>query len=330
MKIGLLRASVAMFAVAIASPESAHAQTDTGSVVLGALLGNVLSGKTTLGPNAGEIEGWMVAAPLLESAARKIAVETKDASGILLVGNESANLGLVQSILAQHAWYMKKFKACGAAKGFLPSAAGIGEIIAAAPPPTTTINGYSLDIEDQALINAIQGQSPNKWRRLDDLVLAPSTNSFGGQWTSLQRERDIYAAGDCAKTDDGKATLASFDAIDARLNALGEKGEPSLLDQAGRLSAALQDSLQVLRVDIVRAGGSIVNTDTLWTRLGAPAIRLTGALVVGYRLINPVTGLSSTAGLIVCHAPKKSIGSLHRGDLPLVGVQNCGPSVTPR
>lgn len=330
MKISFFMASTAAVAMALAPPASA--QTDGDSLVLGALLGNALSGKTTLGTGAGEIEGWMVVAPLLHSAALKIGEQTKGKSGVLLVNAEPASLGLLGSIQGQVTLYKVLFeRPCVApVKGTEPQLVGaaggttLADLIGAAPAPNTDIIGFMVAPTDLALINAIQSTVPG-WTRIDDLMMAPSDSQILQDWEGLRVARGAYETGACGKTDDGKAIMAHFDATDAKLSAMGDKGEPSLLDQAARIQTILGSgtNTSILRVSIEKAGGSITNTDSIWTRLGAPAIKLTGALVLSYRVVDPRTGATSKAGLVVCHAPRKTMDQLHRGELPTGAADSC-------
>ena len=324
-------------ALATIAVQPACAASKTEAALLGAVLGQALGGSTKLGENGGEIEGWMIAAPLLESAAKKIKASIdSNAKGILLVGDESPNLGLAASISTQAARLSQRFDGVcpSIQKGVTWMSGPVGTAIAAAisgaPKPSTSIEGFTLAPGDQALINAINNAMHGKWSRLDDVVMTSTDTPLQRSWSDLRSKRNIFAQTKCAESDRGKAIIAEFDALETQLLSMGETGLPSLFDQALRIEAALRTGPNVLRVNIEKAGGSVINTDNIWTRLGVPAVSLTGAVVVGYRLITPATGTSTHGGLIVCHSPRRSMGAIHKGQLPSGLASNCEPAPSRR
>lgn len=321
-------------ALTIAQP--AHAASEAEAALIGAVIGQALSGKTTLADKAGEIEGWMVAAPLLESAALAIKGKIDVSTGILLVGAEAPNLGLPATIIAQIDKFDQEFNLCVpklSAKGFVsdPVTTSIAAAVSGAPASETKISGYILEPNDQALVNAMLGAPSSGWTRLEDLFQSKVDPSIQVQsrWVATRIERYKFAKTTCGKSDVGKALIARFDALDTKYTTAGDKGEASVLDQATRIQAALDNRSHALRVHIVKAGGSVINSDNFLTRLGAPAVSVTGAVVIGYRLIDIATGESTKAGLVVCYSPRKQLRDIHEGVLPVADSDRCKPK-TPK
>ncbi|MBS0483158.1 MAG: hypothetical protein JSR96_13630 [Proteobacteria bacterium] len=324
----------------IATPASAG---ETEAALIGAVIGNVLGSKTELAANAGEIESSMINSRLLLSAALTIAKDAKvnAASGLLLVGDEDINLGLADDLTTLMDWHLDQLKGCakvtpkpkkqggrGTGEAEIAALTGLGgalaDAIKGASAPKTTITGYKLTVPESALVAAMQTQSPEKWVRVDDVAQIDSkTNPIAIKWTELRTQRTLADTNACAASDNGKARIKASDAFQKQITDLGEKGAPSLLLQAERIAALAEHTGQILRVRIEGAGGSVINADNLLTRLGMPAVSVTGATIVSYRLIDPKQGQTSAANLIVCYTPKRHLRDIHKGRLPSAEAKNC-------
>jgi hypothetical protein len=319
----------------LAQPAQAKV-SDAEAALIGAMVGQAIGGKTTLGSNAGEIEGWMVSASLLQSAALVIKNKIEPGGGVILVGDEAPNLGLPGSIVMQMNRFDLEFssicKAPAKTDGRMAGAAldtAFAGAISGAPKSETEWSGYINTPSDDALTDALLGVLTGSWKRLGDIGHAASSSKILSDWEKLRLTRYSKAAL-CEKTDAGKNVAKRFDDLDSRLTASAEDGGPSILEQAARIETALSGSNppQILRVHIEKSGGSITNTDNFATRLGWPAVQMTGGLVLRYRLADAVTGavINNKAGIIVCHSPRKTMGAIHRGKLPAANPSNCTPA----
>lgn len=310
--------------------------SDAEAALIGAVVSQALGGKTTLGDKAGTIEGWMVSASLLESAAVVIKKKVGTNGGLILAGEEAPNLGLPDAIRTQVKKLSLDFPTvCKKPDKSEPGVksdnvnTALATAISGAAKAETTITGYTIAHNDYALIDALLGQLGDKWVRLEDLGKAASSAQIVSDWENMRLTRNAMTA-DCEKSDSGKALLKRFDEMDTQLIASTAGGGPSILEQAARTEFALSKGadLKILRVHIEHVGGSVTNTNNFATRLGLPAVRMTGGLVVRFRQVDAATGKveSGKAGLIVCHSPRRTIGALHRGKLPATASENCTPS----
>ncbi|HEY0312287.1 MAG TPA: hypothetical protein VGC56_07295 [Allosphingosinicella sp.] len=95
------------------------------------------------------------------------------------------------------------------------------------------------------------------------------------------------------------AALAAGDALEAKLLKRDDKGQTPLAE-AVRADALLQGNPWVLRVAVEKGGGSILKRSNIWTALGAPAVGITGALIISYTLTDPRGGDLLQSGTLVC------------------------------
>jgi len=78
-------------------------------------------------------------------------------------------------------------------------------------------------------------------------------------------------------------------------------------DGSMRLATALRQSRLmrnannlVLRVEVNRAGGTMITVKNLWTAVGLPAIRLSGGVIASYSLTDRTNGTVRLSGTVVC------------------------------
>lgn len=322
-----VRLALPFFALVVAQP--ALALTDAQAALLGAVGAQALGGKTSLGDHGGEIESWMSAAPLMGSAAQAIA-KAISRDGVVLAADAESDLGLPSFVRFQTARFKRVLDSaptkCAAKPSFTiktmtesegvvaPSLASVvAEVLNGAAKPTTQIDGQPISLDNQFMLNALQSAAgKHRWVILSDLRIPPAESALVLAWDNLRKKRDQLAQA-CPKDDAAKAAVAAYDAVDEKLGAPGDKGTPSLLERAALIDQALGSADQrLLQVRIEKVGGTVINTDTIITRLFAPAVRITGGLVMSYRLTDPKTGTSEKAGVVVCGAPKRPIGDVQR------------------
>jgi hypothetical protein len=315
------------------SSTPAFALSDTEAALLGAVGGQLIGGKTTLGDHGGEIESWMIVASLLGAAADKIVHKPKSDTPtifsqdtLLAIDDEAIDVSLPAGLTGEISQINRDFSAaCSLPMPSVPvTSAGLGSTLAAvisgAPTPETHIDEFRVTPVSETLVDALLSKAGGKLHRLSDLRSAKDS-PLTKAWGELRNKRITISLSPCGKTEKGKALIARYDTFAEKLVALGDKGEPSLLQTALRLEQYAD--APVLRVHIERAGGTVINTDTIFTRLGLPAIRIAGALIVGFRQTGSSISDQNVAGVLVCRAPKISIGALHRGGLPHVSPESC-------
>lgn len=189
----------------------------------------------------------------------------------------------------------------------------------------TTISGISLSPGDQLLIDSLAGKltnsvTPSELVSTGDI----SKTEIGETWNKLVKAREETfkcrsRIAPYAKDKDIEGRVAVLDGAIAAVDAfaaratLSSDDKPSLLVRAMLLDKLAEDNRPVLRVNIEQAGGSLWKRDSLWTALGFSGVRLTGGLIVSYRLSDPTTGGSKAGGLVVCRTDFASMKAIQTG-----------------
>ena len=134
----------------------------------------------------------------------------------------------------------------------------------------------------------------------------------------------VYADGKCnglQNVDDEseKRIVAAAKAIQSRADGvtLSKEGAPSLLDRAIRAASIAEPDtpVRILRYEVDKSGGTVINSSNIWTSLGIPGVTIRGGLILSYRMMDPTTGRTDAAGLIVCRMPKRLLMSVTESDL---------------
>ncbi len=120
------------------------------------------------------------------------------------------------------------------------------------------------------------------------------------------------------KTDQAKAAVALADAYSKELTTPGEKTGVSPLGSAVQASAALNRTTEadrvpyILRVTVEKAGGTAITRGNIWYTLGFPgAATVSSGLLTSYRLVDPSTGITHSAGFVRCVIPPVRMGNVH-------------------
>lgn len=150
------------------------------------------------------------------------------------------------------------------------------------------------------------------WIIPSELSQPTGGNGLIDKFNSLRKTLVPYADGECDKVDEAikKSAKTLLDRVDGLV--ASKEGAPSLLDRAAQAESILSagKDLKVLRVDVDRAGGTLVNTSNVFTTLGFPGVTIRGGMVVTYRLTNPTNGQTLSSGIINCRVPKKLLKTI--------------------
>lgn len=108
------------------------------------------------------------------------------------------------------------------------------------------------------------------------------------------------------KVDAHKVTIERADAFVTSMTTAGaDKLVPLVV--AARHIDLMAGSPLVLRLNVNKAGGSLVNTTNLATTFGVDPLKVSGAVLVSYLLSDPGTGKTEAAGLVICQTSLVSI-----------------------
>lgn len=208
----------------------------------------------------------------------------------------------------------------------------IASAVLSALKTETTVTGQTIAPDGRTLIDALAGQVAGA-AIPSELVSAASIDQtrLGIAWNDLVTTRNHAFA--CrallAPHEDKDGVKARITVLDSAIQAVdvfavrttqSENAGPSQLVRAALLDELASRNPLVLRVSIEQAGGSLWKRDSLWTMVGFSGVRLTGGLVVSFRLTDPATGAASTGGLVVCRTDFASMKKIQAGP---VSRPNC-------
>lgn len=191
----------------------------------------------------------------------------------------------------------------------------------------TEISGVEVPVANRMLVASTGRRlvASNVAVRLPSAVVAPDRNSpLASAWGRLLADRDAAKA--CrprfaakGKTVWIKKTLAAMDQQFAAIDALeaaqtkpDDKGVIPLA-RAVHVETLLRGNPWVLRISVEKGGGSILKRSNVWTALGAPAIGISGGLVVSFTLTVPTTGDLLASGALVCRTALTNMGDVQAG-----------------
>jgi hypothetical protein len=339
---------------------------DVDTPTLLAYLGlTAADGKNTVGEGAGGIEGHMLASIMAIKAADDV-IKSVQAGGsktvVLLAGNETFSLAeyyqadrQLKLLEGDTKRFMQQVAVtrCLTPGSLVAPFASLDSIKTITSTPltekadkfdfqvsdvlgafrtSTSFSPVSVTLGTQLFRNAILSRpDPGVvWVNPGDISQPTGGDGFIDKFISLRNDLVPFADGKCDKTDEAikKAATALLTRVDG-LTA-SKEGAPSLLDKAAVAATILSThkAIKVLRVDVDKAGGTLVSTSNIFTTLGVPGITMRGGMVVTYRLTDPITGSTDKAGIIICRVPQRLLKSITSEDIGLDAV-TCSPPGVP-
>lgn len=326
------------------NPGAVLAAEETDTPTLLAYLGlSAADGKTTVGDNAAAVEAAMLVSALAVAAAQTIKTNIKDAaegkSVVFVAKDEKFSLlpyrqaDRVLSRLETQTEEFKKLdrgtcevKPTGGPKSIFwstenpvsetPSPREFGlkpSDILGAFQTTTELTAAPFDPTIE-LIKASLGASTGTvpWTSPGDVVDTPENVALRDRLAAVETLVKPYAGKGCPGNEAISKAADAILAAGATLTA-SKDGAPSLLDQAGAVASfGDKANLRILRFEVAKAGGTLVNASNIWTSLGIPALTMRGGLVTTYRLVNPKSGRTEAAGIVTCRYPNQLLLSINK------------------
>lgn len=303
------------------------------------------AGENTVGEGAGGIEGHMLAAAMASKAAGLILADTAIAGDVVLLsGTETFSLGdsyqanrqltLLESETRRFVTQVAGTRCILPGSKVAPQAVDPGTKSVTAIPlaqpekkfdfqvsdalgafrTSSSFSPVSVTLGPQLFKNVLlaKPKAGVTWVIPGDLNQPTGGEELLKTFTGVRESLIPFADGKCDGTDaaikkEAATLLARADGL-----AASKEGAPSLLDRAVVARSMLSSGsgtpdkvLKVLRVDVDRAGGTLVSSSNVFTTLGIPGVTIRGGLVVTYRLTDPVNGQRHSAGTIICRVPQK-------------------------
>jgi hypothetical protein len=297
-------------------------------------------GKTTLsGDKAGAMEAEMLSATALRYAATMIAAspDVKDKKVILLTQSDTTDYSRHVVAKTQLEFLSRQLEALKPDSRGLPLAGIVAMIQAGAGllRSESTLTGVAAtSLDDETILWLTAG----KLKAVAKEAIIPSANisgAFGKEGTDFittfdtlvgeideakKRLRGLEA--DLAKARQAKdqdqidalqknvdAHKVTIERADAFVTSMTTAGADKLvpLVVAARHIDLMADNPLVLRLNVNKAGGSLVNTKNLTTTFGVDPLKVSGAVLVSYLLSDPGTGQTKAAGMVVCQTSLVSI-----------------------
>ncbi len=288
------------------------------------------NGTTTLENGAGGIEATILVTAALNKAAEYISLRKPAlpaASGYLVLsGDESARFDTLGTVRAQldglrQAFSNADIKLKTSPNRLAPTMAVAAiSAVAGLLRAESTVSGIDISaLTPRALATATTQRLGNAYLLSAPTFPADETVDGTKDWadqTILQRidtlsslREDAVAArsampkepkgAQAAKAARLDTAVSRFDAFLAKVTTPDDKGAVTIAE------AARQERLKgkigsILRVDVDKAGGSIVNTKNIATTFGVDPVKISGALIASYLYTDPADGRVQSAGVIIC------------------------------
>lgn len=306
---------------------------------------SALDGKNTVGEKAGSIEGHMLASVMALKAAEQVlanlsTVEVgEDKRAILLVGNETVSLAefyqarrqldLLEGDTARFLAEVARSRCVVSGNKMAPLSNNqifsmIESTAATEKDPkfdfhlsdalgafrtSTEFSAVDVSLGAQLFKNAILSRKNSKfeWVVPSEISQPTGGDQFFDDFVEIRNTLAPYAAGKCdmISEDIGKSAKALLGRADGL--AASKDGAPSVLDKAAVAASVMNGTrpLHLLRVDVDKAGGTLVNSSNVFTTLGVPGMTMRGGMIVSYRLLDPTNGRTKNAGIVICRVPKQ-------------------------
>lgn len=291
-------------------------------------------GETTLSDGAGTIEAWMLSTATVNAVAKTIntAVKATKLPGthVLLAGEDKIDPAYVVIFDRQRDTVVAAIGStlamldCGRRRDgaevsamALPLIPAIGAALSLFRTDTE-LRGITVDVTDRALVSAIAAEAPGTWVVPAEMVALDANDPrVAGLDTVAEGRRQLVRCrlADAADKDAAAALDATLATVDSWFSAVLTPGTDGRTPLARAVVSAQLANALVLRVSVEKAGGSLIKRSNLWTALGAPAIGLTGGLIVSYRLSTPANGKVVAAGLLVCRTRLTNIKAVQANDV---------------
>lgn len=325
---------IAVISLALQLSVPANAADDEDVAILAALGLTAATGKTEVKDKGGELESYILSSYLLKSAATAIVKDVPAGQYALLAENDKYDLSKLAMVRTRILWLREKTDQATAAcrgiqrpsitEGVSTGFPSIAQAVTGALKTDTTLSGIEVSIADQMLLNAIAARSPGSFVVPAEATgFDPAGSALAASLFGIAKDlADLPNKEKCLADADRKASYkALVDTVDAML-APGKDGAPSLLESALMVEALSAQNLKVLRVKIIKAGGSVVNRSNIWTTLGANGLTISGGLIATYRVVDPTNGSISKSGTVVCRTAARSMQQINGSVLKDKGGTN--------
>lgn len=301
--------------------------------------------------NAGSIEATMLSAVALGSAARKIAADIDggidDKGVVLLTAAEEVDLTIglamrreidsLKALFVDAGIEKEDFSLAGGGIGPIEALTLVSELGGLLGSESKLAYRSAAEIDDNVFVTSLAGAL------VKPVYTVQSTMNLDADGYGLLRsfrELAAMAANGAARqkqlkdlgkgiTDAQKQQLAKLEAAATRFAALEKvvltKDDKGLvpLYQAARVMAAFPAGRKILRVQVIKAGGSVITEKNFGTTiLGADPMKITGGIVVGYRLSSLDDGQIARAGILSCGTDRLSLRNVHR-KRPAPAIETC-------
>ncbi|MCB2089373.1 MAG: hypothetical protein KDD98_11195, partial [Sphingomonadaceae bacterium] len=308
----LFKTAAAISALTLAMPAQAGDEEET--TLLAGIGLTAAIGKTELKEGAGDIEAQIVNAVLLNKAAKFLETNVVRNSNkvILLAGDTTADfrqfalvdtqVKLVEDGTTELVGHCERGTTIplGGKSALTLSRRNLVTAGFDLLKTDREISGVSIDVDTQMLMNMVVAQKTSKF-------FLPGEAAFAGADSTSLVERigladkklKSLAKNSCLKKAPIKAAYEKLTATITALTAPGKDGAPSAIEKADLLSP-LSGIDDVLRVKVVKAGGTLINRNHVLTTIGIDGVTLSSGLVLTYRLSSRDTGKVAKSGVILC------------------------------
>jgi hypothetical protein len=340
-------------AIAVAlcgTPAIAEDEEEVG--ILSALGLTAASGKTTLAEGAGEMEGVILSAAMFPKAVQELKTKIMATPGIekrnlaILDHDDPFDLSLAGAVTNTLRKAIPNISKCPAGikkddgwKGFMEidnkdvdtSGAGLMATAIGALKVDSTVSSYSVTIPEHHLLSSFAAEYGKDAFLPNEIAVIPTTENSDVLNSYAQLIEAKKALEPCKESEAVKPLFAKIVATEAAIAGPGKDDGPSLLERAARQGIIANKDPLLLRLNMEKAGGTVINRANIFLQLGFPgAVVVHNGMKLNYRLVNPKDGSVLGAGSILCRHPgSKKFERVYREsieDLSDPGVDRNGVS----
>lgn len=330
MKRNLLLAGLAT--TLLLGPTSAQADDSDLALIIGGLGLGGIEGKTEVGAGGGDVEAAIMTAELMNDIVSTICASlvcSKTTDTLILGDADTLDIQAYATVRQKLAALEKELNSVCVTDPFGVQSGGdlklISGLFGSALRKDEKITGVAASASDLMLASQFADYfGPH--------AIFPGYG-LGSADSNLQKKLDglekraikIANDKDCKEEAEVKVALKLLE--DSKKSLFS--GEKPMFDKALLVEPIAEklaeNKLRILRFKIEKAGGTLINSKSLLTQLGAPALTLSTGLVMSFRSIDE-NRTAVTGGVIVCRSGAKKLHSITRpkkADAPETTVGRC-------
>jgi hypothetical protein len=181
----------------------------------------------------------------------------------------------------------------------------------------STVSSYSVTVPEHHLLSSFASAYGSSAILPNEIAVLPTAENSEVLDAYIKLVAARKNLNSCKDNDAVKAQYAKAVATEAAIGGPGKDDGPSLLERAARQGMITKRNPLLLRLNMEKAGGTVVNRANIFLQLGFPgAVVVHNAMKVNYRLVDPAEGNVLKAGSVLCRHPgSKKFETVYRASM---------------